>query len=199
MGDYQLTCKNDYLGAIINRLIGEQNTGGERLEGKTEQVLGEDLLGTYALDIIYSGLAIDQEMDFTYNSIKKLPLVVASVYRRNKEDAHDSISATVKALSAFFFALAMNEHDCLWEVRRMPVLLNSEKPPKDPLWGVFRVQTGKNKKTDFLLPVSRGCHTREFMGKSILTFNFDLLIREYKAALGIDLEKRGLLNIVFDL
>jgi hypothetical protein len=93
----------------------------------------------------------------------------------------------------------MNEHDCPWDVRQMPVLLGAKKPPKDPLWGVFRIQTGEKKKADFLLPVTAGCRVQEVMGKRLLTFDLAPLIREYKAATGVDLEKHGLRNIAFDL
>jgi hypothetical protein len=93
----------------------------------------------------------------------------------------------------------MNEHGFAWNVRQMPILLNAKKPPKDPLWGVFRIQTGEKKKTDFLLPVTAGCRVREVMGKRLLTFDLAPLIREYKAATGVDLEKHGLRNIAFDL
>lgn len=81
----------------------------------------------------------------------------------------------------------------------MPVLLGAKKPPKDPLWGVFRIQTGEKKKADFLLPVTNGCRVQKAMGKRLLTFDLTALIREYKAATGVDLEKHGLRNIAFDL
>ena len=145
METYQLNFKNDCLGKIICRLL-EEKSGKPVFDGKTPQEIGEDLIGTYALDMIYSGLEIGKKLDFTYDTLTELPVVLASCYRRNKSDPPPAaINGTVKALAAYFFALAMNEHDFSWDVRQMPVLLNAKNPPKDPLWGVFRVQIGEKK------------------------------------------------------
>ena len=200
MGKGQLTIKNNDLAAIIGRILKEE-PNQPALEGKTMQEQGEDLIGTYALDMIYSGWAVNREPDFTYETLPELPAVVASCYRRNREDQPEpiAVNGTAKALAAYFLALAMNEHGLSWDVRQMPILLNAKKPPKDPLWGVFRIQTGEKKKADFLLPVTAGCRVQEVMGKRLLTFDLAPLIREYKAATGVNLEKHGLRNIAFDL
>ena len=192
--------KNDDLAAIIGRLLKEE-PNQPALEGKTMQEQGEDLIGTYALDMLYSGWAVNKELDFTYETLLELPVAVASCYRRNREDQPEpvAVNGTAKALAACFFTLAMNEHGLSWDVRQMPVLLGAKKPPKDPLWGVFRIQTGEKKKADFLLPVTNGCRVQKAMGKRLLTFDLTALIREYKAATGVDLEKHGLRNIAFDL
>ena len=60
-------------------------------------------------------------------------------------------------------------------------------------------RSDRRKKTDLLLPVSAGCRTTELMGKRLLSFDLAALIREYKTAVGVDLEKHGIRNIVFDL
>ena len=196
----QLTIKNDGLAAIIGRLLKEE-PNQPALEGKTTQEMGEDLIGSYALDIIFSGLAVDKELDFTYKTLADLPAAAASCYRRNRINDPEpiAVNGTVKALAAYFFARCMNEHGLAWDVRQMPVLLNAKNPPKEPLWGVFRIQTGTKQKSDFLLPVSKGCRTMKIMEKRLLTFDLAPLIREYKNAVGVDLEKRGLVNILFDL
>ena len=200
MGKGQLTIKNDGLAAIIGRLLKEE-PNQPALEGKTTQEMGEDLIGSYALDIIFSGLAVDKELDFTYGTLAELPVAVASSYRRYQKGEHPdfAVESTGKSLAAYFFALAMNEHGLAWDVRQMPVLLNAKNPPKEPLWGVFRIQTGTKQKSDFLLPVRKGCRTMKIMEKRLLTFDLAPLIREYKNAVGVDLEKRGLVNILFDL
>ena len=196
----QLTIKNDALAAIIGRLL-KEDPSHPAFDGKTMQEQGEDLIGTYALDMVYSGWAVDKELDFTYGTLAELPAAAASCYRRNRKNDPEpvAVNGTVKAIAAYFFALCMNEHGLAWDVRQMPVLLNAKKPPKDPLWGVFRIQTGQKQKSDFLLPVSKGCRATTIMEKRLLTFDFAPLIREYKNAVGVDLEKRGLINILFDL
>ena len=182
MGKGQLTIKNDDLAAIIGRLLKEESDQ-PALDGKTTQEQGEDLIGTYALDMLYSGLAVDKELDFTYGTLTELPVAVASSYRRYKKGEHPdfAVESTGKSLAAYFFALAMNEHGLAWDVRQMPVLLNAKNPPKEPLWGVFRIQTGAKQKSDFLLPVSKGCLTMKIMEKRLLTFDLAPLIRQATA------------------
>lgn len=200
MSKGNLTIKNDDLSVILGRLLQEE-PGKPDLDGKTPKEMGEDLIGTYVLDMLQSAWAAGKDLDFSYETLSDLPVAAASCYRRNREDNPEPIAVggTLKSLAAYFFALAMNEHGLSWEVRQMPVLLNPSKPPRDPLWGVFRIQTGRNRKTDFLLPVSRGCQIKEVMGKRLLTFDLAPLFREYKAVTGVDPEKHGLRSIAFDL
>ena len=200
MGKGQLTIKNDDLAAIIGRLLKEERNHPV-FDGNTTQNQGEDLIGSYALDMVYSSWEVKHELDFTYNSLADLPVAAASCYRRNKEENPGpvAVEGTVKALAAYSFALAMNEHGFPWEVRQTPVPLNAAKIPKEPLWGVFRIKIGGKQKTDFLLPVSAGCHIKNAMGKRLLAFDLEPLSREYKAVTGVDLKKHGLQNIAFDL
>ena len=200
MAKGELVIKNDELSTIIGRLLNEK-TGKPIFDEKTPQEQGEDLVGTYALDMLYSGMDVGVDLDFAYSSLKDLPIAAKSCYERYKKGDHSefAVGSTAKSLAAYFFVLAMNEHGFLLNVRQMPVLLNATKPPKDPLWGVFRIQLQGKKKTDFLLPVSAGCGTKEIMGKKLITFDLALLFREYRATVGEDLEKRGLHSIAFDL
>ena len=200
MAKGQLIIKNDDLAAIIGRLLKEE-PDRPVLDGKTTKEQGEELIGTYALDMVYSGWDVGKELDFSYETLKDLPTTAASCYRRYLKGEHPdyAVSAIIKSLAAYFFALAMNEHGFAWDVRQMPILLGAKKPPKEPLWGVFRIKTGKTQKTDFLLPVSEGCCAKGVLGKRLLTFDLSSLIREYNAATGVDLEKHGLRNIAFDL
>ncbi len=200
MAKGELVIKNDELSVIIGRLLAEKS-GEPQMNNRTQQEIGEDLVGTYALDMLYSGMAVGVDMGFAYDSLKNLPIAAKSCYERYKKGDHPefAIGSTAKSLAAFFFALAMNEHGFLLEARQMPTLVNPSKPPKDPLWGVFRIQIQGKKKADFLLPVSAGCGAKEIMGKKLITFDLALLFREYKATVGEDLEKRGLRSIAFDL
>ena len=196
----ELVVKSDGLSTIIERLLKEK-PGKAVFDGKTPKEQGEDLIGTYALDMLYSGMDVGVNLDFAYASLTSLPIAAKSCYERYKKGEYSefAVGSTAKSLAAYFFALAMNEHGFRLEVRQMPVLINAAKPSKDPLWGVFRIQIQGKKKIDFLLPVSVGCGTKDLMGKKLITFDLALLFREYKATTGVDLEKHGLRSIAFDL
>ena len=200
MAKGELAIKNDGFSTIIGRLLNEK-TGKPIFDEKTPQEHGEDLIGTYALDMFYSGIDVGVDLNFTYAGLKDLPIAAKSCYERYKKGDHPefAIGSTAKSLAAYFFALAMNEHGFLLNVRQMPVLMNAAKPPKDPLWGVFRIQILGKKSADFLLPVSAGCGAKEIVGKMLITFDLAMLFKEYKAATGVDLEKHGLRSIAFDL
>lgn len=190
----ELTIKNDDFAKIIGR-IQEGDLENPVFDGKSVQEQGEDLIGTYALDIIFSGWEAGKELDFTYDTLADLPVAVASCYRRNLKGEHKltAVDGTAKALAAYFFALAMNEHGYPWQVRKMSTQL------KDPLWAsVLRITTGGKLKTDFLLPVYAGYRVNNLMGKNLISFDLVQLFREYKAVTGVDLEKHGLRSIVFD-
>ena len=76
----ELTIKNDRLTEIIGR-IQEGDLENPVFDGKSVQEQGEDLIGTYALDIIFSGWEAGKELDFTYDTLADLPVAVASCYR----------------------------------------------------------------------------------------------------------------------
>ena len=190
----ELTIKNDNLSKIIGRLHGGDLEKPVH-EGQSVQDHGENVIGTYALDIIFSGWEVGKELDFTYETLADLPAAVESCYRRDLKGEHKltALDGTTKALAAYFFALAMNEHGCSWQVRKMSMTI------KDPLWAdILRITTGETMKTDFLLPVSAGCKVSDVMGKQRISFDLAPLFRENKAATGVDLQEHGLRNIAFD-
>lgn len=190
----ELTIKNDRLTEIIGRLQ-SGNLDHPVFDGQSVQEQGENLIGTYALDIIFSGWEIGKELDFTYKTLADLPAAVASCYRRDLRGEHKftALDGTTKALAAYFFALAMNEHGFSWQVRKMSMTII------DPLWAdVLRITTGEKLKTDYLLPVSAGCKVSDVMGKQRISFDLAPLFREYKTATGVDLQEHGLRNIAFD-
>ena len=189
----ELTIKNDKLSEIIGRLHSGDLDNPVR-PGQSVQDHGENVIGTYALDIIFSGWEVGKELDFTYETLADLPAAVESCYRRDLRGEHKltALDGTTKALAAYFFALAMNEHGCFWQVRKMSMTI------KDPLWAdVLRITTGEKLKTDFLLPVSAGCKVSDVMGKQRISFDLAALFREYKTATGVDLQEHGLRNIAF--
>lgn len=196
----KIAIKNDALTVIIGRLL-EEEPGKPVLEGKTEQQKLEDVIGTYALDIVYSGWAAGKDLDFSYETLSDLPVAVASCYQVSRKDRPEelAVNATIKALAAYFFALSMNEHGLPWNVRFLPEKMCTNR--LDPaIWsGVSRITTGKKHKADFLLPVLAGCHRNNLLGKKILSFDLAALFKEYKAVTGVDLEQHGLKSIAFDL
>ena len=196
----ELRIKNDDLGAIIGRVL-EGEPGKINFDGTTTQEQFEDMIGTYAMDIIYSGWAAGKDLDFSYETLSDLPVAVASCYQRNRNDRPEDIAVngTIKALAAYFFALSMNEHGLPWNVQLLPEKTRTNM--YDPaVWsGISRVTTGKKHKADFLLPVLAGYKRTNLFGKKIMSFDLAALFKEYKAVTGVDLEQHGLKSIAFDL
>ena len=188
---FELTIKNDRLAAIVGRLLQEQDMSKPDFDGKTEQQIGEDMIATYAYDLLISGVNAGVKLDFSYQTLANLTSAVYPCFQGYAAQApfEASVEGLTKSIAAYLFALAMNEHGCEWEVRRMPVLLNPSKPSPSPLWGVFRIQTGIQKKDDFLLSVNQGCKVIDGKGKRLLTFVNSVAIASYKSAVGVDLPK----------
>ena len=196
----ELTIKNDDLGAIIGRVL-EGEPGKINFDGTTTQEQFEEMIGTYAMDIVYSGWAAGKDLDFSYKTLSDLPVAVASCYQVSRKDRPEelAVNATIKALASYFFALSMNEHGLPWNVRFLPEKMRTNRLDPSNWGGVSRITTGKKHKADFLLPVLAGCKRNNLFGKKVLSFDLAALFKEYKAVTGVDLEQHGLKNIVFDL
>ena len=195
-----LTIKNDALGEILSRVIKEK-PGEAEPDGKTDQEMGENLIAEYAMDMYYSGSAVGTDLDFTYDTLNDLPTAVSSCYRRYRKGDHPeyAVVGLMKSLAAYFFALAMNEHDMPWEVLQGKGSSYASGQPRETLWGVFRIQVGKKRKADFLLPVIDGCQVVGNAEKRLLIIDLTQLIREYKAVTKVDLKNKGVSNITFEL
>ena len=196
----ELTIKNNDLGAIIGRVL-EEEPGKINFDGTTTQEQFEDMIGTYALDIVNSGWAAGKDLDFSYDTLSDFPVAVASCYQRSRKDRSEdlAVNATIKALAAYFFALSMNEHGLPWDVRFLPEKMRTNRLDPSIWGGVSRITTGKKHKADFLLPVLEGCQKKKLFGKKILSFDLAALFKEYKTVTGVDLEQHGLKSIAFDL
>ena len=196
----ELTIKNDDLGAIIGRVL-EEEPGKINFDGTTTQEQFEEMIGTYAMDIIYSGWDVGKDLDFSYDTLADLPAAVASCYQRSRKDRPEdlAVNATIKSLASYFFALSMNEHGLPWNVQRLPEQMRSGTMDVSTWCGLFRITTGKKHKADFLLPVLAGCKKSNLFGKKILSFDLAALFKEYKAVTGVDLEQHRLKSIAFDL
>ena len=196
----ELTIKNDDLGAIIGRVL-EGEPGKINFDGTTTQEQFEDMIGTYALDIVNSGWAAGKDLDFSYDTLSDLPVAVASCYQVSRKDRPEelAVNATIKALASYFFALSMNEHGLPWNVRFLPEKMRTNRLDPSNWGGVSRITTGKKHKADFLLPVLAGYKRTNLFGKKIMSFDLAALFKEYKAVTGVDLEQHGLKSIAFDL
>ena len=186
----ELTIKNDDLGAIIGRVL-EGEPGKINFDGTTTQEQFEDMIGTYALDIVNSGWAAGKDLDFSYDTLSDFPVAVASCYQRSRKDRSEdlAVNATIKALAAYFFALSMNEHGLPWNVRFLPEKMRTNRLDPSNWGGVSRITTGKKHKADFLLPVLAGYKRTNLFGKKIMSFDLAALFKEYKAVTGVDLEQ----------
>ena len=192
----ELTIKNDDLGKVIGRVLTE-GEGEPVFAGKTPQQQAEDLVATYALDILRNGMAQGKDIGFAYEDLPGLPAAAAACYRtyRKTETAAISAEGTAKSLAAYFMVLAWNEHDAAWDVRQRPVLMDPSTPENPNLWGMYSVTVNG---ADFLRAVNDGRRMLNEGGKRLLAFDLNPLMDAYRKATGGDLAKKGLVNIVFD-
>lgn len=189
-----LMFKNDGFAAVIDRL--EKEDEKPTFGGRTEQQMGEDLIVTYAMDILRNGMWQNKTIRFAYTDFQDLPVAVAACYRsfRNENTVQEAAIGTAKSLAAYFFALAWNEQNIAPTVRR-PVLLDTDKACGPDVWGVFTVRANGE---DFLRAVNAGCRKTSANGKRLLMFDLSSLMTAFKKATGVDLSEKGLPNIVFD-
>ena len=126
-----------------------------------------------------------------------LPAAAAACYRtyRKTETAAISAEGTAKSLAAYFMVLAWNERDAAWDVRQRPVLMDPSTPENPNLWGMYSVCVNG---ADFLRAVNDGRRMLNEGGKRLLAFDLNPLMDAYQKATGVDLAKKGLVNIVFD-
>ena len=194
------TVKNPQLAAIIERLL-QQEPGESTDAGKSTQELGENLVGAFALDMLKNGQSTDPVLDASYATLGSLQQAVALCYRgyRKSNNVSASVEATAQSLAAYFFALAMNEHGCAWEVSRMPVLLHSSTTAAKSLWGVLRIRTGLTEKPDFLTPVRAGCFAASRDKKRLAVFDLAPLRKAYRGAVGVDLREYGLRQLILEV
>ena len=76
----ELTIKNDDLGAIIGRVL-EGEPGKINFDGTTTQEQFEDMIGTYALDIVNSGWAAGKDLDFVKGDFCRFKLTIVYYFR----------------------------------------------------------------------------------------------------------------------
>lgn len=199
----ELIIKNDRLGAIIGRALEIHQSGNRPIEGLNAQQHAEDLIGTFALDMVMNGYKADVALDFTYATLDKLPIALRRDlvgYMESGNSFQDSVEGAAKSFAAYIFCLAMNEQNCPWDATR----LRSKFTPPDkdfgPLWAnAFRVINGERRQVDFLLPALEGCAGEIRGGKGLMMLNVEPTVKAYKAAFRVDLSEFGLINMAVDV
>ncbi len=195
-----LIIKNDRLGAIIGRAMAKDTPAWDKM---TTQESGEDIIVTYALDMVMNGYKVDAALDFTYATLNLLPVAMRRClagYIENGNSFRESVEGLAKSFAAYIFCLAMNENDCPWTVQVMRSKVITPAPGTGPLWANgYRITTGLRRQADFLIPAMEGGSGMERDGKGLAMLSADPMIKAYKSAFRVDLSEYGLKNMVFEV
>ena len=199
----ELIIRNDRLGEIISRALAETRPSDQHADGLTVQQHGEDLIATYALDMVLNGYKADVSLDFTYDTLRLLPVAVRRClvgYQEGGNSFRDSVEALAKSFAAYIFCLAMNEHDCPWNVQQLRTRFTPPDKDFGPLWAnAFRITTGLRRQTDFLIPALEGGMGEIRNGKGFMILNVAPTVKAYKAAFRVDLNEHGLSDIATEV
>lgn len=172
----------------------------------TSEQVCEAILSAYTLDVIFRAQEHQALLDCTYDTLDKLPIGLQGVLQTYlKEKKRGSlnliVSSTVKSYAAYLFLLSVNEHDCHLHGKlkqRNALLVKPEK--EDPLWmDCVQILTGVKRELDFLPAVLEATTILDFGKKKLVSFTAEPICKAYRLAIGVDLTKHGLANIVLEV
>ena len=166
-----------------------------RQRGKSIQEQGEDIIGGYWYTLLgeamMARLRNRKWIDFTYDTIGKLPYSLISLYQLQKANGYSRVrnaTALGKTIGAVLYGLAMNEHG---------YALIVEKGKKEPLWAdLFNIYIDGLQKVDFLAPALQSVNASLIVMQKGLSVNMAPVIKAYQTATGVDLTEHGLANIM---
>lgn len=193
---------NPEIGWILERIKEESESfknspdaGMQKEREKSVQEQGEDIIGAYWYTLLGEAmmgrLRNRKWIDFTYDTIGKLPYSLISLYQLQKENGYSrerNAVAIGKTIGAVMYGLAMNEHG---------YALTVEKGKKGPLWAdLFNIYIAGLQKVDFLVPALQTVNSSLIVMQKGLSVNMSPVIRAYQMVTGIDLAEYGLANIM---
>ena len=164
------------------------------------------MLGAYVQDVLECSEAEGYPLDLTYGTVKKLPFALARIYKDRLEEGEGEAAeqkaavSTAKHLAAYLFALAVNEHDCPIKTTSVGGPMMKRDPNAEPAWvrNTVRIQVGSDRKRDFLPAVPEATGLEYFPGeKPHLHIESAPIRRVYRAVTGVDLERHGYPEMVF--
>ena len=167
---------------------------GRLIEGKSVQEQGESIIAGYWVsllaDAMMNRLRVKMWIDFTYDTIERLPYSLSSLFMIQKNNGYTrerNASVIGKTIAAVMYGLAMNEHGYAFSVEMGKI---------GPLWGdLFSIRINGAQKVDFLDPALRAVGATPIVMQKGLFVDMTPVIQAYKSATGIDLAQYRLANI----
>ena len=172
---------------IYNQLGSEEY--GKRAQKQTIQEIGEGIFGGYLyslLDAVCEATAEDSWVDFSYSTVKNIPIALLSLYKKQKASYEEKRNATViaKTIACILYATAMNEHNCMLRVTHAKA---------EPAWAdALSLKLGTKREVDFLKPALDSVFNGPLQVENGIAVSPEPLIKAYKSAIGVDLSEKGL-------
>lgn len=200
--DNEIVFVNPKIGLILERskkeyelFMKSPEEGMRKKREKSIQKLGEDIIGGYwdtlLGEAMMGRLRNRKWIDFTYDTIGKLPYSLISLYQLQKANGYSRArNATVigKTIGAVMCGLAMNEHG---------YALTVERGKKEPLWAdLFRIYIDGIQKVDFLEPALQSVSSPLVVMQKGLSINMTPVIEAYQMATGVNLAEHEFVNIM---
>ena len=187
---YGIFLKNDKINELLKKnddyFQNNQFSNNDYAKNMTYQEMGEFLLSGYWGSLLEAANVLKEEhrIDFSYNTLKNLPIVLKEFLKITKEnDPEESIEGTlIRTIAAYWYGLAMNENNSEIKVR----VGNGKNPP---YWSdMFSIKIGNLKEENFLI-IATEIINKEFKVENKVFINMTPLIKSYNEAFGIDLSE----------
>ena len=187
---YGIVLKNDKINELLKKnddyFQNNQFNNNDYTKNMTYQEMGEFLLSGYWGSLLEAANVLKEEhrIDFSYNTLKNLPIVLKEFLKITKENnPEESIEGTlIRTIAAYWYGLAMNENNSEIKVR----VGNGKNPP---YWSdMFSIKIGKLKEENFLI-IATEIINKEFKVENKVFINMTPLIKSYNEAFGIDLSE----------
>lgn len=194
---YGIVLKNDKINELLKKnddyFQNNQFSNNDYAKNMTYQEMGEFLLSGYWGSLLDSANVLKEEyrIDFSYNTLKNLPIVLKEFLKITKEnDSPETIEGTlIRTIAAYWYGLAMNENNSEIKVR----VGNGKNPP---YWSdMFSIKIGNLKEENFLI-IATEIFDKKFEVENKVFINMTPLIKSYNEAFGIDLSKYEVYNFV---
>ena len=130
---YGIVLKNDKINELLKKnddyFQNNQFNNNDYTKNMTYQEMGEFLLSGYWGSLLEAANVLKEEhrIDFSYNTLKNLPIVLKEFLKITKENnPEESIEGTlIRTIAAYWYGLAMNENNSEIKVR----VGNGKNPP----------------------------------------------------------------------
>ena len=203
--DKKLKFKNDRVEEMLQRSADFYARPKEEqtYKGFSDGELAELVISSYATDMLASSYQIDRPLDFTYETLDRMPLVLRADllrYMGGGRTVRQSVEALAKSFAAYIFFLTVNEHDCRWTVSKMRTALTPKEAEFGPLWAeIYRVTAGIRREEDFLTAALAGAQVKVGDKKALVMLDAAPTVKAYRRAFRVDLREHGLVSFATEI